>query len=394
MKNRYFTRIIACIALSAVLSSFLAFPAKDSAKNVTSTVVMEQSVINTSDSSKEDSKDALKSVVSSKITKLATASATTAAAVESPLVNAPATFTYSLNNTKSLYLNLSKVDGVTGYIIYTTNANGNNRVEIKRTKKNTKTSIKINKLTYGKTYYFQITSYVLGADGVSCMESAPDLLTVSFKVRLRKSGKYRFFYDEEGRVVEEPMNFLSTVTETPKYKIVVNNQKCFITFYAANKNGNYCIPLRTYLCSPGTYTPTGNYTMGGKYRYKVLFYNSYAQWTADITGNILFHTSPYKKYHTNNTLDVKEYNKLGTRASHGCIRLQCEAAKWIYDNCSSYSTPIQIYNGKDEGPFGLPVLEKLPKWHKWDPTDPNMKSKCEDKGCTHTAKVYTSTPVD
>ena len=43
-------------------------------------------------------------------------------------------------------------------------------------------------------------------------------------------------------------------------------------------------------------------------------------------------------------LETEEFNKLGTPASLGCVRLQIEDCKWIYDECPSGS-PVVIYDG-------------------------------------------------
>ena len=51
-----------------------------------------------------------------------------------------------------------------------------------------------------------------------------------------------------------------------------------------------------------------------------------------ITGNILFHSVPYTEKYNNASLEYWEYDKLGTSASLGCIRLTVKNAKWIYDN--------------------------------------------------------------
>ena len=39
-------------------------------------------------------------------------------------------------------------------------------------------------------------------------------------------------------------------------------------------------------------------------------------------------------------LNKTSVRKLGRRASHGCIRLTVEDAKWIYDNCPAGTTVI------------------------------------------------------
>ena len=82
----------------------------------------------------------------------------------------------------------------------------------------------------------------------------------------------------------------------------------------------------------------------------------------------------------NTTLSVNAYNKLGTTCSHGCVRLTAGDAKWIYDNCK-LKTKVIVYSSDNAGPFGKPTAYKLPSWHRWDPTDPNVKSKCRKKGC-------------
>jgi lipoprotein-anchoring transpeptidase ErfK/SrfK len=55
--------------------------------------------------------------------------------------------------------------------------------------------------------------------------------------------------------------------------------------------------------------------MGGYYW--IRFYKDY-----------LFHSVPFDK---NNNMIQEEYNKLGTPASHGCIRLEVENARWLYE---------------------------------------------------------------
>lgn len=72
------------------------------------------------------------------------------------------------------------------------------------------------------------------------------------------------------------------------------------------------------------------------------------------------------------SLEYWEYDKLGTNASMGCIRLTVEDAKWIYDNCPS-GTPIEFYSDEEAGPFGKPETMKISSYEEyrgWDPTDP------------------------
>jgi len=65
----------------------------------------------------------------------------------------------------------------------------------------------------------------------------------------------------------------------------------------------------------------GDYFWSQKYNvgayYWIRFYNEY-----------LFHSVPFDK---NNQMIEEEYNKLGSPASHGCIRLALEDARWLYE---------------------------------------------------------------
>ena len=66
-------------------------------------------------------------------------------------------------------------------------------------------------------------------------------------------------------------------------------------------------------------------------------YECYAKWATRIVGGILFHSVVYSKGKSLNRTSVK---KLGRKASHGCIRLKVEHAKWIYDNCTPGTTVV------------------------------------------------------
>lgn len=116
------------------------------------------------------------------------------------------------------------------------------------------------------------------------------------------------------------------------YLIYVNLSDQFTYIYNGSMN-NWNM-IKSFKCSTGIdeeKTPTGifdvrergdwffsdKYDQGGKYW--VQFY-----------GDYLFHSVPYNE-------DQSEVvdNTLGAPASHGCIRLKTEDAKWIYDNIES-----------------------------------------------------------
>ncbi|MFR2822395.1 MAG: L,D-transpeptidase [Thomasclavelia sp.] len=88
-----------------------------------------------------------------------------------------------------------------------------------------------------------------------------------------------------------------------------------------------------------------------------------------IVNRILFHSVPYDKMNPY-TLSTEEYNKLVTICSHGCVRLTCEDAKWIYDNCA-LKTKVKIVSRRFD-PLNRPKIKKIPSDQTWDPTDLNI----------------------
>ena len=75
------------------------------------------------------------------------------------------------------------------------------------------------------------------------------------------------------------------------------------------------------------------------------------------------------------SLEAEEYNKLGSSASMGCIRLAAGDVKWIYDNCPM-GTPVHIFDADTlpvERPEFIPLDLNDPR-SGWDPTDPDPEN--------------------
>lgn len=151
------------------------------------------------------------------------------------------------------------------------------------------------------------------------------------------------------------------------YSIVVNVTQNVVTVYQGGQ------PVKAMVCSTGTYTPkSGTYKTSDKYRWHALVGGVYGQYCTRITGQILFHSVPYTRNGDESSVEYWEYDKLGTSASLGCVRLCVEDAKWIYDNCPS-TTSVTFVTG-DDIPLGKPTGYKISKapqsFRGWDPTDP------------------------
>jgi lipoprotein-anchoring transpeptidase ErfK/SrfK len=161
---------------------------------------------------------------------------------------------------------------------------------------------------------------------------------------------------------EEPVLF--------PYYVKVNRAQNCITVYTLDVLGEYTVPHKAIICSTGAATPRGIFGTKAIYEIKRLKGGVYGQYATWITGNILFHSVPCRKA-TKDSLISSYYNKLGTKASAGCIRLTVADAKWLYENCP-VGTMVEIYDDQDNpGPLGKPESIRIPSESVWDPTDPD-----------------------
>ena len=90
--------------------------------------------------------------------------------------------------------------------------------------------------------------------------------------------------------------------------------------------------LKEFVCSggtPGDDTPLGEFATYEKIEYSwVDRYDVGAYYWVRFYGNYLIHSVPFDE---NGEMIVEEFEKLGSPASHGCIRLRLEEAKWLYE---------------------------------------------------------------
>lgn len=156
------------------------------------------------------------------------------------------------------------------------------------------------------------------------------------------------------------------------YYIKVNYQENVVTIYIKDEQGNYTIPYKVMVCSTGVSTPKkGVYKISDRGKWGMMVGRVWAQYYTRINGPILFHSVPYQSKNPS-TLEYWEYDKLGTTASAGCVRLTVEDSKWIYDNCKP-GTKVEFYADSDPGPLGKPTAQKISgedeSLRGWDPTD-------------------------
>lgn len=158
------------------------------------------------------------------------------------------------------------------------------------------------------------------------------------------------------------------------YYIRVNRETNCVTIYELDEDTLQYTAIKPMICSVGRdgNTPCGDFELHQeRYEWRALFGDVYGQYAVRIVNSILFHSVPYYE-ERQDTLKTEEFDKLGTSASDGCIRLQVADAKWIYDNCSE-GTIVSIFDGTtDDDPFPRPEAPLLSDtdYPRWDPSDP------------------------
>lgn len=146
--------------------------------------------------------------------------------------------------------------------------------------------------------------------------------------------------------------------------------------FERDSNGNYTVPIKAFICSTGSATPRSGIYPLTEYKAKWVALNGgvYGQYGWGIIGEIMLHSVPYSKNGDKSSLVTSYYDRLGTSASQGCIRMTVEDAKWIYDNCIT-GTNVEFYSSNDPGPLGKPSAKKISgyssPYRNWDPTDPD-----------------------
>ena len=164
---------------------------------------------------------------------------------------------------------------------------------------------------------------------------------------------------------------IQNVNMKPYLIHVIRNQNVVVV-YGLDENYEYTKVVQVFVCSTGkdNATPTGTFTTTKGANWGALYGGVWGQYTTRIVGSILFHSVPYYSQ-SKGDLEWEEYNKLGTQASLGCVRLAVRDAKWIFYNCP-VGTTVKIYDGdlpsSVSKPSSISIDGNSPN-RGWDPTD-------------------------
>ncbi len=161
------------------------------------------------------------------------------------------------------------------------------------------------------------------------------------------------------------------------YMIRVFKDKQLVTVFEDPKgDGSFDYLIKAFNCSTaaeGYDTPSGQHQLGLKLYSGYMIDASYGQYCSEFLQYHYFHAVPSYGGVEESGVSWEDYNKLGQVASHGCIRLETKAAKWIYDYCKE-ATPVEILESSEDFPYLPEKVDQLrmsPDGPAWDPTNPN-----------------------
>ena len=212
-------------------------------------------------------------------------------------------------------------------------------------------------------------------DEVECM--------ISGEYDTNKPGEYNIKISAKDKSNNESSTSITltvskkVVYKAPYYTEVIRNQNTVIV-YGLDENNEYTKVVRVMPCSVGRSgqdTPTGTFTTSDKYRWGGLYGGVWGQYSTRIVSDILFHSVPYYSQNPGD-LEWEEYNKLGSPASLGCVRMTVRDVKWLFDNCPSGMT-VKIYDGNLPSGVSKPSAPKIDASSPnkgWDPTDPDTNN--------------------
>ena len=189
----------------------------------------------------------------------------------------------------------------------------------------------------GSWYYLNSSGYMqtgwLNLGGTWYWLDASGAMATGWRV---VDGSWNFFMANGAWVSDYMDARAQSYSSNTNWLILVDTSRCVTSIYTGSWN-NWSLSRR-YVCSTGkASTPTviGEYQVYGKgysfgHGYTCYYYTQFY-------GDYLFHSSPYY-VNSNRVMD----STMGVPSSAGCVRLEIQNAKWIYDNIP-YGTKVVTY---------------------------------------------------
>ena len=157
-------------------------------------------------------------------------------------------------------------------------------------------------------------------------------------------GQGEYYEVRNGRMVGGPLAKMQSVANnqasSTNYIMIVDRSTHRVGVFKGRKNS--WTNVKYYKCcvgKPSTPTISGTYTVGSKGKYFDTGTKGRCWYYTQISGNYLFHSVIYDRQ--NSPKKIID-NSMDAAVSHGCVRLDLENAKWIYDNIPK-NTKVIIY---------------------------------------------------
>ena len=156
------------------------------------------------------------------------------------------------------------------------------------------------------------------------------------------------------------------------YYIEVDKANQVVRVYERG-DGSYTHLVRRMICSTGAVSSklaSNLYNMNGARSEWCIAADRqhYMQYATRINGSYMFHAVPTDARRGDRVV-VSYYNKLGSKASGGCVRLLCADAKWIYENVPNNTFVLVMDGVRNPAEYG--AVSAPPITGTWDPTDDN-----------------------
>ena len=189
----------------------------------------------------------------------------------------------------------------------------------------------------GSWYYLNPSGYMqtgwLNLGGIWYWLDAGGAMATGWRV---VDGSWNYFMANGAWVSDYMDAKAQSYSSNTNWLILVDTSRCITSIYTGSWN-NWSLNRR-YVCSTGkASTPTviGEYQVYGKgysfgHGYTCYYYTQFY-------GDYLFHSSPYY-VNSNRVIDPT----MGVPSSAGCVRLEIQNAKWIYDNIP-FGTKVVTY---------------------------------------------------
>ena len=188
-----------------------------------------------------------------------------------------------------------------------------------------------------------------GYTGLACYKDAyyyvqNGRLNWSYSGYAQIDGQGEYYEVRNGRMIGGPLAKMQSVANnqasSTNYIMIVDRATHRVGVFKGRKNN--WTNVKYYKCcvgKPSTPTISGTYTVGSKGKYFDTGTKGRCWYYTQISGNYLFHSVIYDRQSTpKNIID----NSMDAAVSHGCVRLDLDNAKWIYDNIPK-NTKIIIY---------------------------------------------------